>query len=235
MFRLLVPFVLVFAASLIAKDDQPVFRSDVSLSRVDAQVLDRDGRAVTGLGVRDFVLRVNGKPVPIRNFASENMPIDVLLLLDVSGSMKPHVQRIASAAREALNVLTDKDRIAIMVFDTMTHVRLPFRSDHDEVTNALDRLLRSERFNGGTHITRAMLDAANYMQDEARPGARRAIVILTDDQTQDQEDEERVEMALTHAKTMLSFLQAPYEPPTMMGGRRRGPWGGGGGGWPGGG
>ncbi len=236
MFRLLVPFVLVFATCASAKDDQTVFRSDVSMSRVDAQVLDRDGRAVTGLDVRDFILRVNGKPVPIRNFASENMPIDVLLLLDVSGSMKPHVERIASAAQQALNVLTDKDRIAIMVFDTMTHVRLPFRSDHDEVTNELDRLLRSERFNGGTHITRAMLDAANYMQNEARPGARRAIVILTDDQTQDQEDEERVEMALTHAKTMLSFLQAPYEPPTMMGGgRRRGPWGGGGGTWPGGG
>jgi von Willebrand factor type A domain len=243
MLRFLIPFVLVFAACAFAKDDQAVFRSDVSLSRVDAQVLDRDGRAVTGLGVRDFVLRVNGKPLPIRNFASENMPIDVLLLLDVSGSMKPHVQRIASAAQQALNVLTEKDRIAIMVFDTSTHVRLPFRSDHDEVTNELDRLLRSERFNGGTHITRAMLDAANYMQNEARPGARRAIVILTDDQTQDQEDEERVEMALTRAKTMLSFLQAPYEPPTMMGGHRRGPWGsngggtwpGGGGGWPGGG
>jgi len=164
------------------------------------------------------------------------MPIYILVLLDVSGSMEPHIQRIASAAQQALNVLTDKDRVAIMVFDTSTRVRLPFRNDHSEVTGELNRLLRSERFNGGTRITYALLEAARYMQREARNDARRAIVILTDDQTQDEEDEARVQSALAGANTMLSFLQAPYDPPQMNGGgRRRGTWGSGGGGWPGGG
>jgi hypothetical protein len=220
-------------------DDQVVFKSDVALTRVDAQVFDRDGRAVTGLQAEDFVLRVGGKVVPIRNFASENMPIDILLLLDVSGSMQPHIERIASAAQQALGVLAEKDRVAIMVFSTGTRVRLPFTSTHSEVTKELNHLLRSEGFNGGTRITRAMLDAASYMEREARPGARRAIVILTDDETQDEENEPKVESALAHANTVLSFLQAPYEPPSMIGpgggrGRRHGTWGSGGG-WPGGG
>ncbi len=227
------------------KDDAVVFKSDVALTRVDAQVVDRDGRAVTGLQVEDFVLKVDGKVVPIRNFASENMPIDILLLLDVSGSMGPHVQRIAQASQQALNVLADKDRVAIMIFDTNTRVRLPFKSSHSDVTSELNRILRSERFNGGTRITRAMLDAAAYLQREARPEARRAIVILTDDQTQDEEDEARVESALARANAIMSFLQAPYEPPNMngggpYGGHRRSPgtWGSGGtwgtgGGWPG--
>src|SRR5689334_18301543 len=185
MFRLFVPFALVLAACSYAAADEPVvFKSDVALTRVDAQVIDRDGRAVIGLQASDFLLRVNGQPQPIRNFASENMPIDILLLLDVSGSMEPHVQRIASAAQQALNVLADKDRVAIMVFDTSTRVRLPFRNEHGEVTGELDRLLRSERFNGGTHITYALLQASRYMQREARKDARRAIVILTDDETQ---------------------------------------------------
>jgi hypothetical protein len=74
------------------------------------------------------------------------------------------------------------------------------------------------------------------------------VVILTDDETQDAQDEPRVESALSRANAILSFLQAPYEPPTARrmpgGGRRRGggigfPGGGGislpGGGWPGGG
>ena len=238
MFRIFVPFGLLIATFAYA-DDPVVFKSDVALTRVDAQVVDQDGRAITGLQANDFVLRVNGKPLPIHNFASEDMPIDILLLLDVSGSMEPHVQRIASAAQQALNVLAEKDRVAIMVFDTYTRVKLPFRTSHDDVTRELNHLLRSESFHGGTRITRALLDAANYMQREARPEARRAIVILTDDETQDQEDELRVETALTHANTVLSFLQAPYEPPVPMGGgggRRRGTWGrGGGGGWPGGG
>jgi hypothetical protein len=107
--------------------------------------------------------------------------------------------------------------------------------------------VRSETFNGGTRITSALIDSANYMLRHARPDARRAIVILTDDETQDAEDESRVEGALARANAVMSFLQAPYEVPTARGpgrGRRGGglgwPGGGGGigfpgGGWPGGG
>ena len=240
MLRLVVPFALVLATTCAFGGDDPVvFKSDVALTRVDVQVLDRDGRAVTGLQARDFTLRLDGKVLPVRNFASESMPIDILLLLDVSGSMQPHVERIASAAQEALNVLADKDRVAIMIFDTSTRVRLPFSGSHSDVTGALNRILRSEGFNGGTRITRALVSAASYVRTNARPDARRAIVILTDDQTQDEEDEPRVESALAHADATLSFLQAPYEPPTggyPGGRRRRGPWGSGGGvGFPGGG
>ncbi len=242
MIRLLVPAFMAFAVCLPAIADDVVFKSDVALTRVDAQVVDQNGRAITGLQVNDFVLRVNGKTVPIRNFSSENTPLDVLLLLDVSGSMRPHVERIADASEQALRILTPKDRIAIMIFDTSARVRLPFRSDRDEVTSELNHLLRSERFNGGTRITSALLSAASYMGRQARPEARRAIVILTDDETQDEEDEPAVESALARSNTILSFLQAPYEMPTMAGGgRRHGTWGSGGGvgipgtGWPGGG
>lgn len=223
----------IFAAQLFAYDDPVTFKSDVAMARVDTQVLDRDGRAVTDLRREDFVLRLDGRVVPIRNFASDNMPLDVVLLLDVSGSMQPHVERIAGASREALNVLAPQDRIAIMAFDTFARVRLPFRSDHDEVTRALNRLIRSESFNGGTRITHALLSVAKYVEENARPTARRAIVILTDDETQDEEDEPRVETALARANAVLSFLQAPYEVPTMAGGRPHGTWGSGGGGWPG--
>jgi hypothetical protein len=87
--------------SVAAGDDELVFKSDVSLIRVDAQVVDRDNRAITGLRAADFVLREEGKVQPIRSFASEDMPVDVMLLLDVSASMRPHVQRIADAAHEA--------------------------------------------------------------------------------------------------------------------------------------
>src|ERR1700681_1205860 len=96
--------------------DPPVtFRSEVSLVRVDAQVVDQHNRPITGLRAEDFILREDGKQQEIRNFQSENMPVDLILLLDVSRSMEPHVQRIAAAAHQALGVLGDQDRIAIMV------------------------------------------------------------------------------------------------------------------------
>jgi VWFA-related protein len=247
----LTALLIVFSFAALAADDAPlVFKSDVAMTRVDAQVVDAAGRPITGLQVKDFVLRVDGKPQPIHNFLSENMPVDVLLLLDVSGSMQPHVQRIADASETALRVLAPDDRVAIMLFDTRTRLKLPFRSDHGEISQKLHSILQSESFNGGTLITHALIDAANYIQKQGRPNARRAIVILTDDETQDAEDEARVEHALDEANAVLSFLRAPYAEDYVQGRGapgRRGTWGGappitgggngpgGGGTWPGGG
>jgi len=229
---------LLFASVLIPAalaDDEAVFRSDVSLVRVDVQVLDRDHRAITGLRTEDFQLREGGNPQQIRNFASENMPVDVLLLFDVSASMRPHVQRIASAAHEAFRVLGKDDRVAIMVFDRSSRVRLPFRSNHADVERELEQMLRQERFNGGTDITRALLDAADYVRRDGRTAARRAIVILTDDETELERDDEAVTRALTRADAVLSLLLAPYAIDNQSGmprgrGQRNGGYGGG---WPG--
>lgn len=70
------------ATGLLAfEDDTLVFRSDVSLVRVDAQVVDRSGRAITGLQPEDFVLFENGQKREIRHFESEDMPVDVLSTL----------------------------------------------------------------------------------------------------------------------------------------------------------
>ncbi len=217
---------LLFAAVGVihaADDDNVIFRSDVSLVRVDAQVLDRDNRALTGLRMEDFVLREEGRPLPIRNFASENMPVDVLFLLDVSASMRPHVQRIADAAHQALRVLRDNDRAAIMVFDRSTRVRLGFRSDRREVERAFQNLLDDETFRGGTDITLGMFDAVDYMRNNGRRDARRAIVILTDDETERNRNEEGVERALSRADTVMSALIAP----DAMRNRRYGSQGGG--------
>ena len=94
-------------AATPASGDKPeppavTFRSDVSLARADAQVVDQDNRPIRGLRAEDFVLRESGKQREIRNFQNEAMPVDVILLMDVSRSMDPHVQRIASASHQAL-------------------------------------------------------------------------------------------------------------------------------------
>ncbi|MBZ5608231.1 MAG: VWA domain-containing protein [Acidobacteriia bacterium] len=228
--------VLLASASVCLLSAEPqdpiVFRSDVSLVRVDAQVVDGGNRAITHLRAEDFVVREEGRTQPIRNFASEDMPLDVLFLLDVSGSMRPHVQHIADASGQALTVLGKDDRMAIMVFDRSTRVRLPFRSSRQEVQSEFDRLLRQERFNGGTDITRGMLDAADYIRREGRRDARRAIVILTDDQTEFDRDEEAVSRALARADAVLCALIAPdamqgRQYPGAGGGQRRGGGGGG--------
>lgn len=231
--------ILLFVLPAMAADGDVVFRSDVSLARVDVQVLDRDNRAITGLRREDFELREGGQVREIRNFAAEEMPVDLLFLLDVSGSMRPHVERIASAARDALRLMGEEDRVAIMVFDRVTRVRMPFRSDLAEVDREFKRLLSQESFNGGTEITLSLQSAAAYIGKNGRRNARRAIVILTDDQTGGARDEAAVLRSLTNAQAVLSALIAPDETPGWQGsprtGRRGGsswPGGGGGGGGP---
>ena len=239
--RYLISLIIICAAPVIYGDDETVvFRSDVSLARVDAQVVDSHNRTITGLGPNDFVLRENGKVQAVRNFANETMPVDILLLLDVSASMRPHVERISNAAHDALRVLADNDRMAIMIFDTTARARMGFRNSHSEINRGLSDVLNQERFNGGTNITRAMYSAAEYVQREARPEARRAIVILTDDGSQDARDDAGVGRALSRADAVLSFLRAPDLFDQQHGGSRRGgsypprtgtTWPGGG--WPG--
>jgi VWFA-related protein len=227
--------VLGLAPQYLAADDNVVFRSDVSLVRVDASVVDRDNRAIAGLRADDFVLRESGRTQPIRNFASEEMPIDLLFLVDVSRSMRPHVQRMADATHQAVRVLRDNDRVGIMVFDRDTRVRLALRNgSRRDVEREMESLLRHESFNGGTDITRAMLDAADYMGNNGRRDARRAVVILTDDETEYNRDEDRVVRALARADTVMSALIAPDAMRYRSGGGQRYPQGGGGGGWPGG-
>lgn len=191
-------------------DNPPVtFRSDVSLGRVDAQVVDPGNHPVRGLRVNDFILRVDGKPQEIRNFQSEKMPIDVVLLLDVSRSMEPHIRRMATASHQALRALGEDDRIATMVFDRFTRLRIPFRPSRPDADRELESVLDRETFEGGTDITRGLLDSASYVEQKARRDARRAIVIVTDDQTERSRNEPAVLRSLIRADSVLSALIAP--------------------------
>jgi VWFA-related protein len=199
---------LALGIAAATDDSTPTFRSDVAMGRIDALVMDRSQHPIGGLQKDDFVLRQDGKPLPIRDIAYEDLPVDVLLLLDVSGSMRPHVQRVASAAHEALAVLGPQDRVGIMIFDTQTRLRLSFDENLGRVERRLDDVVETERFNGGTKINEALLDAAAYVEHEGRKRTRHAIIIVTDDQAPPC-DRNRVQGALDRADAVLMVLLAP--------------------------
>lgn len=199
---------LLLASALCFADDEVVFRSDTTLVRLDVQVLDTGRRAIGGLEKEAFHLRENGKEIAIKSFAAEAMAIDVLFLIDVSGSMRPHVERMAQAAHRALPGLRAQDRVAIMVFDRSARLRMPFRAA-SEGGREFDHLLRTESFDGGTDITRGLLAAARTMQQQARKDARRAIVMLTDDQTEFDRNDELVVRSLQSADAVMSVLLVP--------------------------
>jgi hypothetical protein len=98
---------------LLALQDQPTFRTAVTLVRVDAEVL-QDGRIVQGLGKESFVVTDTGKPQRILYFGHQDESLDVVLLFDLSAETRFAIQRIAEAAHTVLGGLREGDRLAVM-------------------------------------------------------------------------------------------------------------------------
>jgi VWFA-related protein len=145
------------------------------LARVQARVTDRNGRAISGLTEKDFTVTEDGVERRVREVAPTNAPFNLILLLDVSGSVEERIDFIRKAALDFLNTAGPQDRIAI----------ISFRDDVQLVSDfTTDRHLLSERIKdiqaGGAT---ALYDALGYsLVNTLRPlrGERTGIVILSD-------------------------------------------------------
>lgn len=91
----------------------PVFRSGVTTVSVSATVRDSRGRFVPHLTKDDFELRVGGKPTEIAVFSSDEQPITVCLLIDMSGSVVRRFLRMRDGAFHFVRALKADDRARI--------------------------------------------------------------------------------------------------------------------------
>lgn len=157
----------------------PLFRTGVSDVRVDVQVTE-DNRPVKGLTAGDFKITDNGQPQNIVYFAQEREPLALLLLLDVSGSMREHIEQMATTALRALEFLTPGDRVAIMVFGRRTAVHTEFTDNLAEAARQISSAVEERRVGAGTNINPSVLDAANYVDEKVNQRWRRAILMVTD-------------------------------------------------------
>jgi VWFA-related protein len=176
---------LALCFSMPAQDEPPaggaptIFRTGVSDVRVVAQVTENN-QIVKGLTKEDFIVTDNGAPQQIVYFSQEKEPLDLLLLLDISGSMRAHVEEMSDKALEALRYLSPGDRVAIMTFGVRTNVHYPWSDNHAEVARQLRSAVDDQDKVGyGTAINAAIIDAARYMAEDQDPG-RHSILIVTD-------------------------------------------------------
>ena len=157
---------------------QTVFRTGASLVQVDVQVL-KDRRPVTGLTRDDFDLRDNGEVRRIEAVGSDAEPLDVVLLLDVSGSMRKTVAELAAGAHAALAQLLDGDRAAVVAFTDHQWMVQPLTTDFDAVGAAIQKVAVSP-IDGATDLLGAIEGTARYLETNGRSDGRRAIVMVTD-------------------------------------------------------
>jgi hypothetical protein len=72
---------VVMLACACACAQEPAFQADVSLVEGDAQVIGKTG-VIDGLQARDFIVRENRRPMPIRYCFQEETPLDIFLLFE---------------------------------------------------------------------------------------------------------------------------------------------------------
>jgi Ca-activated chloride channel family protein len=198
-------FLAACLSSAIAQE-APTFRGGVSLVHVDAQVSAADGRLLDGFGKDDFRILDEGRAQPIVQFAAGDEALDLILLFDVSGSMRPKVAEVAAAARQGMQELRHGDRVAIMVFNTKPRMLMPFTEDLEAVQRGIQQDVLGLKFGGGTFIQTAAEEAAKRLAREPRTARRRAVLIITDDFGQRTRRESNVVREFWEADAILTGL-----------------------------
>jgi VWFA-related protein len=170
---------VVSLTAIAVAQDRPAFRAGVSQVHVDAEVLTKEGRIITGLSNSDFKVFDEGKEQSLVAFAAEEESLDLILLFDISGSMRSVVDKVARASSQSFRELRPGDRVSVMTFNTSTRIVAYFTDDLDSIQGNIQDVVKL-RFGGGTYIQQAVDDAANYFREDRPTHRRRAILIITD-------------------------------------------------------
>jgi VWFA-related protein len=142
-------------------------------------VLGPDGRPLPGLTANDVHASIDGTDVPVASVArgvDSSAPIDVVLALDVSGSMNEGgaIDQAKAAAHTFIDQLASQDRIAIVAFGTTVQIALPFTQDRAAANAAIDGLVAD----GSTALFQGTVDSIRLAA--SGENGRRAVVLLSD-------------------------------------------------------
>jgi VWFA-related protein len=201
---------LLILLPAVSGAQDPVFRSGISLVRIDAHVTAGAG-LIVGLSKDDFVVRDNGQTLPIRYISQDEDPLDLMLLFDVSGSMLPAMRRLAVSAHTALSELHKGDRVAVADFNTTARLLAPFNDNLEEITQKVGDIV-DVPFGGGTFILKAVENAAQYFAHNADEHRRHGILIFTDNDGQCSAREKTVVDRLWQSDILLCGLIVPTAP-----------------------
>jgi Ca-activated chloride channel homolog len=146
---------------------------DVDLVQVTAIVTDRQGHFVKGLPKEAFRVLENGVPHQVTFFAAETAPLEVLVAIDVSGSLKAFMPSVRAAAQQFLGALREEDDVTLLAFNENVFALARRQRDRAARLRAVERLAAW----GGTALHDAI---ARGLQMLGRQQGRRALVVFTD-------------------------------------------------------
>jgi Ca-activated chloride channel family protein len=152
----------------------PVFKSGTgAIVSVFATVTDAEKRLVPGLTRDDFEILDNDKPQPLVVFDNSARPINVIAMLDTSGSMTLSLDLLRRAAEQFVIRLLPDDRARVGAFNDKIQFSARFTNNRDELVGDI----RDLDYGNGTRLW----DAVGACLDELKGiEGRRVILVFTD-------------------------------------------------------
>ncbi|HSB08183.1 MAG TPA: VWA domain-containing protein [Blastocatellia bacterium] len=156
--------------------EEGALKLETHLINLNIGATDRTGRPIADLKPGDFNVYEDGVPQRISFFSPEQSPFNLVLLIDVSGSMKDDIELIKETAMHFLDVIRPQDSVGFVTFTTDVTVVSHLTKDRDDVRKNVERMLAPK---GGT----AFYDALGYSLVEILRkvrGQRNAVIAISD-------------------------------------------------------
>ena len=192
---------------------QPTFKAGTQVVSLFVTVTDPQKRLVPDLTKDDFTVFDNEKPQPLVYFDNSIRPINVVVMLDTSGSMTLTIDLLKQAAEQFILRLLPADKARIGAFNDKIQFNARWSSDRDQMITDAKNL----DFGNGTRLW----DAAAASLDELKNiDGRKVILLFTDgDDTESKTrlgtiiDRARVEEVMIYAIGLESkFLGTTTKP-----------------------
>ena len=166
------------------RDDAVRLRAEEVLLNVT--VVDPYGHQATELSKDEFIVAEDGQRQDIASFVVSSVPVNVVLMLDASGSVVSEINSLRDAAMHFVSQLSPEDKISVIEFHTNVELIQDWTSKADDVKHALSWRFKpgmvQNKQGGFDYGSTALYDAIYSAADEqlTKVDGRKAIILLTD-------------------------------------------------------
>ncbi|MGH9530855.1 MAG: VWA domain-containing protein [Terriglobales bacterium] len=168
------PANLLAPSNAALKTHTKPIKVDVDLVLVNVTITDPLNRLVTGLEREHFVVLEGNRPQQIRHFSSEDAPISLGVIFDLSGSMKNKIEKAREAVVQFFKTANVQDEFFIVTFADKPEVLAQFTQSIEDIQGKLILAMPE----GRTALLDAIYMAVNRMRD-ARHN-KKALLIISD-------------------------------------------------------
>ena len=149
-------------------------QQEVQMVLVNATVTDPYGRLVTGLDQNNFQIFEDNTEQEVVHFSSEDVPVSIGMIFDMSGSMADKIDKSRQAAVQFFRTANPQDEFFLVNFNDRAQLISPFTGSVDDLQ---DRLMYT-----GAHGLTALFDGVylGLSQMRGAHNTKKALLILSD-------------------------------------------------------